>query len=93
MIDENIFGYAGLLDKKTHYIPAIGIIDYFWTLRPYSREVVLKGWISSLQKVLENTEFEPNEIQGAMLVFPNEEIVEYKESDNVVQFPNLPKNI
>lgn len=93
MTEENIFCYSGLLDKKTHYIPAVGVIDYFWTLRPYTRQRILQGWITALQKIAENEDFEPEQISGAMLVFPHEEIVDYKEPDNIVQFPTISRNL
>lgn len=93
MTEENIFGYVGMLDKKTHYIPAMGVFDFFWTLRPATREKILQGWIASLQALAEKKDFEPESIAGALLVFPHEEIVEHKESDNIVQFPAIPRSL
>ena len=93
MTEENTFSYLGLLDKKTHYVPCVGVIDFFWSLRPDTRKKVLKGWIDTLQKIYDTEDFEPEIIAGNMLLFPNEDIVEEKESTNVVQFPSISRNL
>lgn len=91
--DSNMFGYQGILDRKTHYVPAIGIFDHFWALRQSTRDKVLEGWIVTLQTILENKDFEPEEICGNVLMFTNESVVEEKESDNVVQFPSITRSL
>lgn len=94
MIDENnMFGYHGVLDRKTHYVPAIGMFDHFWALRTSTRNKILEGWINTLQTILDNEEFEPEEIVGNVLMFSNEDVKEEKESDNVVQFPSITRSL
>jgi hypothetical protein len=93
LTEENIFGYVGMLDRKTHYVPAMGVFDFFWTLRPLTRKRILEGWVASLNSLIEKEDFEPETIGGALLVFPHEDIVEHKESDNVVQFPTIPRSL
>jgi hypothetical protein len=94
VIDENnMFGYQGVLDRKTHYVPAIGMFDHFWALRTPTRNKILEGWITTLQTILENEEFEPDEIVGNVLMFSNEDVKEEKETDNVVQFPSITRSL
>lgn len=91
--DNNMFGYHGVLDKKTHYVPAIGMFDHFWLIRPMTRKKLLEGWIFTLQTILDNEDFEPEEVVGNVLMFSNENVKEEKETDNVVQFPNIPRSL
>lgn len=91
--DSNMFGYQGILDRKTHYVPAVGIFDHFWALRQSTRDKILEGWIVTLQTILDNKEFEPEEICGNVLMFTNESVVEEKESDNIVPFPQITKSL
>lgn len=91
--DDNMFGYHGIIDRKTHYVPAIGMFDYFWALRTTTRKKILEGWIITLQTILENEEFEPDSINGVVIMFSNEDIIEEKESDNVIPFPSITKSL
>ena len=91
--DDNMFGYHGIIDRKTHYVPAIGMFDYFWSLRSPTRKKIIEGWIASLEVILENEEFAPETLNGTILMFSNEDIIEEKESDNIIPFPSITKSL
>ena len=91
--EDNMFGYHGILDRKTHFVPAVAMIDYFWALRISTRKKILEGWIASLEAILENEEFEPEVIDGSVIMFSNEDIREEKESNNIIPFPDITKSL
>lgn len=88
--DENMFGLLGLKENPENYTAVVGLYDYFWALKPETREKMIEGWIEALQAYLEE-DYEdnlPDYTEGVILVsesFP----VEDKQIDfstNVVPF-------
>jgi hypothetical protein len=87
--EENIFGWIGLKDRGDHYVSAVGLYDYFWSLKEDSRTKILEGWISAIEAYLD-PEFAKqvvNAEEGIIYISENNESVEDKPSANVIQFP------
>lgn len=90
--DENIFGWIGMKDNGDHYAAVSGIYDYFWSLKPETREKMIYGWIEALEAFLD-PDFEENLDEFATgLTYVNisspveEKIEEVKIEGNVIPF-------
>lgn len=87
--EENIFGWVGLKDNGDHYISAVGLYDYFWSLKEDTRTKILEGWITSIEAYLD-PEFNKrlvNAEEGVIYVSEGLESVEDKPVANVIPFP------
>jgi len=92
--EENVFGWIGLRDKGNHYVAAVGLYDYYWSLKDETRAKVLAGWIQALE-VFQDPEFakklttRQDEDGEVLYVAQSTNSIEDKGSENVIQFPNM----
>ena len=87
--EDNVFGWVGLKDNGDHYISAVGLYDYFWSLKEDTRTKILEGWITAIEAYLD-PEFAKqmvNAEDGVMYVSEGLESVEDKPVANVIPFP------
>jgi hypothetical protein len=87
--EENIFGWVGLKDNGDHYISAVGLYDYFWSLKEDTRTKILEGWITAIEAYLD-PDFNKrlvNAEEGVIYVSEGLESVEDKPVANVIPFP------
>jgi hypothetical protein len=87
---ENVFGYIGLKDNGDHYVSAVGLYDYFWTLKEETRNKILEGWITAIEAYLD-PEFAKEIInapqEGIVYISQASESVEDKPTADIIQFP------
>ena len=89
--EENIFGWVGLKDNGDHYVSAVGLYDYFWSLKDDTREKILLGWLTAIEAYLD-PDFNKqlvNAVDGIIYVSESSETVEEKPMANIIPFPKL----
>lgn len=88
--ESNIFSFAGIVETPEAYYGAIALYDYFWILKPELREKLIRSWISTLEKTLEEDYLEkvaPTYAEGIAIVMVAEEPIEERSvPDNVIPF-------
>lgn len=92
IIDEgNVFLFAGITETDEAYHGAVALYDYLWVLKPELRIKLIKSWIKTLEKTLEEGVLEdvaPEYANGEGIVFVSEEPIEIRKiPSNVVEFP------
>lgn len=91
--DENMFGIFGLKDNPENYTAVVGMYDYFWALKPETREKMILGWIESLETFLEEDYTDMlSEYSEGIIIMAESHSVEDKDIDfsNVVPFRRKP---
>lgn len=89
--EENVFGVVGLADNGDHYSSMAGLYDYFWALKPDTREKMILGWIEALENFLDPI-FDEHvlDLEGELYVVKSLERVEEKEADQITSAKILP---
>jgi hypothetical protein len=86
--EENLFGWVGLKDNGDHYVAAVGLYEYFWTLDEGTRKKILDGWTQAIEAYRSPDFFENSKhVDGYILVSECDEVVEEKPDADIIPFP------